>query len=72
MVGFVLVPVVFISDVVTKWWIVGACRLWRWEVLCGVSVPARAEARCKGGPYPPVHRAGGEQVMFLKEINTVI
>ncbi|EBF0561172.1 hypothetical protein DCU08_24000 [Salmonella enterica] len=34
MVGFVLVPVVFISDVVTNQCSsVGARRLWRWEVF---------------------------------------
>lgn len=33
MVGFVLVPAVFIQDVVTNLFAVGARRLWRWEVL---------------------------------------
>ncbi|EDV3836414.1 hypothetical protein CSM73_001962 [Salmonella enterica subsp. diarizonae] len=37
-----------------------------------VSVPARTWVRCKVGHLQPVHRAGGEQVMFLKEINTVV
>lgn len=33
MVGFVPVPAVFIPDVVTNLCVVGARRLWRWEVF---------------------------------------
>ncbi|EBX7833895.1 hypothetical protein DTA02_22550 [Salmonella enterica subsp. enterica serovar Saintpaul] len=52
--------------------VTGARRLWRWEVLLEFPDRRGRESAARAGIFEPIHRAGGEQVMFLKEINTVV